>query len=327
MAKNQLKQTIRALFVVAGLTAFAPTASFAQYTYRVPVAGLKPVTQLTVSPTSLDFGSVDSGGSSAAKTVTVSNTGSTPVSISGISLPTGYSLGTNSCANATLAPAQQCQTAVFFSPTTAKTYSGNLAVAYADTRLVSVALTGIGLAVLPPATTSNINKSLYNLTTTGTPTLTAPFTVGAWVNITGGMGYVFSLGTYFNPQTNTLYHSGIVSTGTQLAYAWSYQLNPYFAWVTTENIQAVPAGWVYLAAEVSSTNVLKVALNGHFIYSRQLQSSVYLPYSGYVSQSGGTVGYGEPNAGFFNITGNIQNMNIWNSGVWNGQDFTPPARY
>lgn len=93
-------------------------------------AGQTPV--LTPSATSLSFGSVNLGSSSATQTITVTNTGGGTLTLASLT-PGGANPGdfvrTGTCANATnLAAAQSCTVIYQFTPTTTGARSATLAV-------------------------------------------------------------------------------------------------------------------------------------------------------------------------------------------------------
>ena len=80
-------------------------------------AGTAPAVSLT--PTGLDFGSVETGATSAPQTLTLQNTGNAPLAVASI-LASGDFVATSTCpiAPATLAPGVSCSVAVTFTPTT-----------------------------------------------------------------------------------------------------------------------------------------------------------------------------------------------------------------
>ncbi len=101
----------------------------------VPVAGL--------SPASLAFGSEQTGATSAAQTVTLSNTGNTSLSITSVAT-SGDFQETNICP-ASLAAAASCTIQVSFAPTASGTRTGSLTVQDNDaSSSQSVSLTGTG---------------------------------------------------------------------------------------------------------------------------------------------------------------------------------------
>jgi ASPM-SPD-2-Hydin domain-containing protein len=81
---------------------------------------------ITLAPapnTTLSFGSQVVGTASSAQTITVTSTGGTPISISNVSTPTGFTA--SGCTSA-VPQGSSCQIAVVFQPSTTGTITGNL---------------------------------------------------------------------------------------------------------------------------------------------------------------------------------------------------------
>src|SRR5207249_1967870 len=113
------------------------------------------VSAATLSPTSLTFSSQNVGATSAPQAVTLSNSGSAPLSISSIAI-TGADSGdfaqTNNC-NSSLAAGAQCTINVTFRPAATGTRTGTLTVTdNASGSPQTASLTGTGVA--PAATLS-----------------------------------------------------------------------------------------------------------------------------------------------------------------------------
>ena len=79
-----------------------------------------------VSPTSLSFGKHTVGTKSAAKTVTLSNTGNGALTVSSISPSAGFTQ-TNNCTSA-LSHGSSCTISVKFAPTIVGTITGTLTI-------------------------------------------------------------------------------------------------------------------------------------------------------------------------------------------------------
>lgn len=79
-----------------------------------------------LDPSVLAFASQPLGTASTTQTVTLSNSGSAPLAIAGITAPGGFS-ETNTCGTG-LSPAAKCQVKVSFTPTTAGLRSGELTI-------------------------------------------------------------------------------------------------------------------------------------------------------------------------------------------------------
>ena len=157
----------------------------------------------------------------------------------------------------------------------------------------------------------------------GRTNTTVPFTISAWVNVTksASNSYLLSLSPYYN--YNGPLHAGIVVKDGVLAYGRTYWFNS-FNWGVTDPIQPMPVGtWTHITAQVDATHLLKVAVNGRFVYSRQLSSYLHATAQ---PEAGGSVGVTDPNAFMFPnaSTGTIKQVQVWKSLVYSGTDFTPP---
>ena len=119
---------------------------------------------LSASPSSESFGSVTVGSTSAAQTVTVSNTGSVAASVSAVSV-TGPFSQANTCGSS-IAAGGSCTVSVKFAPTADGSASGTLSVASsAPGSPLTVPLSGTGtsantnLALNQPATASGYTQT------------------------------------------------------------------------------------------------------------------------------------------------------------------------
>ena len=100
---------------------------------------------LSASPSSLSFGNQNTGTTSAAQSVTISNTGTAAASISSISTAAPYAQ-TNTCGSS-LAAGATCTASVTFAPTATGSSTGSLTVASnASNSTLTVALSGSGIA-------------------------------------------------------------------------------------------------------------------------------------------------------------------------------------
>ncbi len=98
----------------------------------------------TVSPTSLSFGYVNSGATSAAQSVTITNPGTAALAISSVST-SGAFAQTNTCGSV-LSAGASCTATVTFSPTTGGAQTGELAIANSATSSpIGATLSGTGL--------------------------------------------------------------------------------------------------------------------------------------------------------------------------------------
>ncbi|MET9498908.1 choice-of-anchor D domain-containing protein [Streptomyces sp. NPDC006552] len=108
-----------------------------------PGGGTSPAAGLDASPTSLAFASTAPGGTSAAQTVRVTNSGDASAAISSVAA-TGDFAQTNTCGSA-LAAGASCTISVTFKPTAPGTRTGTLTVnSSAANSPLTVALSGTG---------------------------------------------------------------------------------------------------------------------------------------------------------------------------------------
>jgi hypothetical protein len=111
--------------------------------------------QITLQPTSIDFGSVEAGVISAAEQITAENSGGFAASISSITVSGPFVLMANGCGSTSLAPNADCQLSVEFTPTTAGPASGALTmVDSGGTQTVQLSGTGTALPTDTLSTTS-----------------------------------------------------------------------------------------------------------------------------------------------------------------------------
>ncbi len=130
----------------------------AEYFFWAATTGACPANApaVSASPTSLAFGSVNTGSSSAPQVITVSNTGSADATgMSYPAAPSGYSR-TTSC-TATLNMGASCTVSFTFSPTAAGANNSGWTVTGGNGINIPISLSGTGAA--PPALTPNLQAS------------------------------------------------------------------------------------------------------------------------------------------------------------------------
>ena len=160
--------------------------------------------QAALTPASYQFSSEGVGSASAAKTFTLSNTGSTPLLITAVAAsPASDYAATNSCGS-TLAANTTCTIQVTFTPSATGDRPGSLAVrANTASGTVTGSLDGTGLtpgaiSMTPasesfPATVIGASSSPMNVTVQNTGG--APVTLGAAMIAENGGGSDFQLGS------------------------------------------------------------------------------------------------------------------------------------
>ena len=140
----------------------------------IPLSGVGtaiPVPQLTITPTTLDFGSNFLGATSLPQNVTLQNTGTAPVTIQSVET-TGPFSSLNACGNS-IAPGFSCIIGVFFQTSTTGAQTGALTI----TDNVSggpqtVQLSGIGSTVTVAPSSGSSTSATINYGGTATYKLT-----------------------------------------------------------------------------------------------------------------------------------------------------------
>ena len=128
----------------------------------------------TISATTLIFPSTDSGQLSTEQTVTLTNSGSVPLTFIAISV-SGEFQQTNFC-TASLAANSSCIISVQFAPTTTGAQSGTLSISdITRTQAQTVALSGAGLA--PPVLGANPASLTFSGQTVGQPSSAQTVTI------------------------------------------------------------------------------------------------------------------------------------------------------
>ena len=130
---------------------------------------------VTLSPTALSFGNKVVGVTSAAKTVTLTNTGNLTLNISSITISGDFALKTSTkpCGS-TVAVGASCKISATFTPTQLGTRTGNITItddASNSPQMVPLSGKGIAPATLTPATAK------YASQTVGTTSLAKVFTL------------------------------------------------------------------------------------------------------------------------------------------------------
>ena len=139
---------------------------------------------VTLSSNSLDFGSINVGSTSTAQTVTMSNTGSGPLAIAGISASGDYSV-TNNCGN-NLSVGANCTLTIKFQPSGANTRAGSVTISdSASGSPQSIALTGVGVGAVATLSQTSLTFATQTVgTTSAAQTVTLTNTGNATLNIT-----------------------------------------------------------------------------------------------------------------------------------------------
>ncbi len=135
----------------------------------------------SASPSPLAFGNQTQGTTSSAKTLTITNTGTSNLAITTVT-PGGanmadFILGSDTCSNATVAAGKTCAVSVEFEPST--TSSETATLSFADNASGSpqtVTLTGTGVALAATPTTTTLSASSASVAPGANVTFTATVT-------------------------------------------------------------------------------------------------------------------------------------------------------
>ncbi len=213
------------------LTAIATDAA-GNSTVSAPVSvTVAQVPTLSISPTSLGFGTQILNTTSAAQTVTVTNTGAVSLTISGIST-SGDFAQTSNCGS-TLAAGAVCTVSVTYTPTVRGPESGNLTISGNFVGAPSVvALTGTGQAFTISVSPSSLNFGNQPVNTTSaaqmitvTNTGDIAFSISGWsggppYNVTNNCPYTLNPGAScnfsitFSPASYGTYRENLNFSGT-----------------------------------------------------------------------------------------------------------------
>ena len=161
-----------------------------QATYNVGLSGFCTVPNISVAPTSKDFGSVPVNTASSNQAFVINNTGDATLTISGINITAGttpadqFTKGSTTC-GATLGAGLNCTQNVTFTPTSGGAKTANLVISSndPDQATYNVGLSGFGtvpnISVAPtskdfgsvPVNTASSNQA-FVINNTGDATLT-----------------------------------------------------------------------------------------------------------------------------------------------------------
>ena len=182
--------------------------------------------------------------------------------------------------------------------------------------------------------TKNSQKA-YTLVVAGpSQTLSAPFTVEAWVRIvptsTGGAMFM-AVGDYFNGENwgGTLSQTTLAYNGSHIGINNLYGIQGQLSLYSFTAAAPVDKGvWNHIAVEVRSDNVVSIALNGIFVWSQQYAAQIS-PAAGILRPTfGGTVGFSVANDVFWSAKSNIRDSKVVAGLKYSGQSFDaglPPS--
>ena len=169
---------------------------------------------VTGPTTTLAFGALNPGAKSAAQVATVTNFGNQTLTLTGLTIPAGYtqgiSGGTDCTSTITLAPGASCLLSITFAPPGSGSYNANIVLtdnALNNAAAQKISLTGTGNTVAPPASitaTTGGNQTV-------TPYASFPITLQATVKDTNGFGVANATVVFTAPSTGP---TGTFANGT-----------------------------------------------------------------------------------------------------------------
>jgi hypothetical protein len=158
----------------ASLVVSSSTSGVASVT--VPLAGTgQSLTGLNVSPSQLVFPLVAPGASSAAQTVTLTNSGSSAATSLPLTTAAPFSVSQTTC-GATLAPGATCTASVVFSPTLSVSYTGTLTVASPSSASSAMVLLS-GTGGIPGSVSFQPSPLTFAQTGVGVPSAVSTVTI------------------------------------------------------------------------------------------------------------------------------------------------------
>ncbi|HVJ09779.1 MAG TPA: choice-of-anchor D domain-containing protein [Acidisarcina sp.] len=237
---------------------------------EIPIAGAgtsDAVPQLAISASSLNFGSVIVN-SVSTQAVTLTSTGTAPVTISGVSVTgTGFTV-TGTTFPMTLNPSEPVTLQVQFQPTVAGTASGQLIVGSNSSTggMATVALSGTGTAVSPsPQTSPQLSLSASSLNF-GSVIVNSVSTQAVTLTSTGTAPVTISSATLAGTGFTTSGLSLPVTLDPNLAVTLQIQFNP--------TAGGAAAGQLLIQSNSSSGSTVVVALSGTGVAALNPQLSV-----------------------------------------------------
>jgi hypothetical protein len=236
---------------LSGSLTIKDNASVSQQVVNLMGAGVSaPVPVASLSVSSLNFGNQDIGTSSSPMAVTLGNTGTAPLTITGITASGDFSQA-NNCGTSLVA-GTQCSIAVTFTPSTTGARTGTLTIQdNGGSGTQTVGLSGAGIQV----TLTSINITPTNATVViGTPqqfTAAGTFSDGSIKDITNTASWSSS-----NTRVATVSTTGLVSgvtTGTITLSAQSGSVIGSVSVSVTGSSTGLPTGigWHALATDTS----------------------------------------------------------------------------
>ena len=170
----------------------------------IALAGVGASANITLSPTTLSFGSQVLNTSSAGKSITITNSGVENVTVSSISASGGYS-ETDNCTANPIAPGQACTITAVFTPVATGNRTGTITINDSAEGSPHIVTTS-GSGVLPVTMSANLTFPSTNVGSTSAPkTMTLTNNQSQTLNFTYSTSGDFSaIGSGTSPCNGTL---------------------------------------------------------------------------------------------------------------------------
>lgn len=272
---------------ITGVQSSPLIGSIASYTFSVTGSG----SSFSASPSPLAFGNQTQGTTSSAKTLTVTNMGSTNLSISSVVEggidAVDFPIASDTCNGASLAANATCTLSIKFAPTTTAAESATLT--FTDNASDSpqvVNLTGTGTAPVQTATTTALSASATTIAfgtsvkftatvtpTSGTPTPTGTVTfkdgtttlgtgtlssgVATYTTTTLALGSHSVTASYggdaFNlPSTSSAVSVGVTVIGTAASPTFTPAAGTYYGTQSVTIASTTPGAMIYYTTDGST---------------------------------------------------------------------------
>ena len=263
---------------LTGTFSLTDNAAGSPQVIKVKGAGVTTATAVTVTPTSLSFGDVMVGKTSAAQSVTITNTGTQTLTFSKFQTSGDYSQ-TNTCTTNTLNVGQSCTVSVTFSPVASGARNGSLSIsddATGSPQVVALSGTGDAQFIMTAASTS-VTTLIGNTSTTFTigASSSSGFTGSITLSCPSSLVCSFNPATILAGQTSTMTITNLTTslanpyafnvTGTSGSQSATVSLSLLFADYT---LSASPSLNTIVAGSLATYTVTLTPING---FNNQVQ--------------------------------------------------------
>jgi chitodextrinase len=188
------------------------------------------IVQILLNPTNIDFGTQATGTTSDAQQVTLTNSGSTPLIVTNISLtgPNASEFAFSTTCGSSVDPGSSCALNATFTPTATGTKSASIVIASNASGLQTVALIGAGTGFsLSPGTIALTSSLTQQFSVTGGGAAPLVWSVDGVQGGTATTGTITATGLYSPPPTSgvhvvTVTTSDLSNTSSATVYVTNY---------------------------------------------------------------------------------------------------------